>query len=418
MYLRVGVASDRGRVRLTNEDSYLVSPGLYAVCDGMGGALGGEVASQMACEALRSLDVSGADEEELRRAIAEANQAIVSRSLSEAQLAGMGTTLTVAVAREGEFLIGHVGDSRAYLLHSDQLLQLSADHSWVAEMLRRGEITEAEAAVHPHRSVITRALGTDTTVEPDLFVVPFATGDRLLLCTDGLSGMVSADDIAAVLRQPEDPQAIAEQLVKAAIAAGGEDNVTVIVIEAGSEGAARGEERSAEGSAAAGGLSGTGSPEDAGGPGRVIIGPTDRGETRASTPAAASGRPLPAWQRLRGSFSGKEVKEKARPRGRRAGLTKRRVLVLAVVVVVLAALLGGFVAFNSTVYYVGTYEGMVALYQGLPGEVLGVELSSVVEIGEVAYDSLAPYLKERVDAHDLLSKEEGRAFLRTLGTLK
>jgi len=354
MFLRVGVASDRGRVRLTNEDSYLVGPGVFAVCDGMGGALAGEVASQMACEALMSFDMSRADEEELRRAIAAANEAIVSRSLSEAQLAGMGTTLTVAVAREGEFLIGHVGDSRAYLLHDDQLLQLSADHSWVAEMLRRGEITEAEAAVHPHRSVITRALGTDTTVEPDLFVVPFVAGDRLLLCTDGLSGMVSADAIAAILRQPEDPQVLAEQLVEAALAAGGEDNVTVIVIdieggEGGSEGAGQAEERSAIASEEAGGRSSALSTGDAGKRARAVVGPAERGETRASTPATAPDRPLPAWQRLRGSFIAKGAKVEAQPRRRRGRLTKRRLLVLAAVVVVLAALLGGFVAFNSSV---------------------------------------------------------------------
>jgi len=406
MLLRAGVASDRGLVRQTNEDSFLVRTGLYAVCDGMGGARGGEVASQMACQALLGLEPPEVDEERLREAIAAANEAIVKRSLAEAHLAGMGTTLTVAVAGEGGFLIGHVGDSRAYLLHDGKLQQLTADHSWVGEMLRRGEITEAEAAIHPHRSIITRALGTDTSVQPDLFFVPFGPGDRLLLCSDGLSGMVSDEDIAELLGLPEDPQGVAEALVRAAVAAGGEDNVTVVVVVGQEQ-----EETTEEA-----GQSASGSEAD-----DILLGPLDRGAEQVAQ--SRTRRPLMAWQRLRGASTGGQPTpgpEAAEVAGRlpRATFTRRRVIVAAIVIVAIVVLLGGFVAFNSSVYYVGTYEGMVALYQGLPGSVLGIELSSVVEIGEVPYESLAPYLKERVDAHDLLSKEQGRAFLKTLGTLQ
>jgi serine/threonine protein phosphatase PrpC len=430
MLLVAGVASDRGLVRETNEDSYLVRTGLYAVCDGMGGARGGEVASQMACETLLELDLAEVDEEKLRDAIAAANLAIVGRSLSEAELAGMGTTLTVAVAREEGLLIGHVGDSRAYLLHDGRLRQLTADHSWVGEMLRRGEITQAEAAIHPHRSIITRALGTDMIVEPDLFYVPFAPGDRLLLCSDGLSGMVSDEKIAEILGGSEGPQAVAEALVQAALAAGGDDNVTVVVVE-GREGGATGEAETSSGAEAAeeAGSTAGGSTAASREADTVLLGPLDRGLQRQRTAAqggweARSRRPLMAWQRLRGgatggrSESGPEVTRSHQGRPLRSAFTRRRVIVALIVIIIVAALVGGFVAFNSSVYYVGTYEGMVALYQGLPGSVLGIELSSVVEIGEVSYESLAPYLRERVDAHDLLSKEEGRAFLKTLGTLR
>lgn len=412
MLLRVGVASHRGLVRETNEDSFLVKQGLYAVCDGMGGARGGEVASQMACQALLELDPSETDEKKLGETIAAANVAVVSRSLSDPQLAGMGTTLTVAVAREDAFLLGHVGDSRAYLLHEGKLLQLTADHSWVGEMLRRGEITQAEAAVHPHRSIITRALGTDLELEPDLFTVPFAPGDRLLLCSDGLSGMLSDEEIAELLKSPDHPQAVAESLVRAALTAGGEDNVTVVVVQ-GVEDVAGSEEGRIS-------SAGDGDARDEIG---VLLGPRDRGEEQVESVAAGRPkRPGLAWQRLRkGPPPGGRVPEtraglEAAKRPIRRLVTRRRVIAAAVVLVV-AALVGGFAAFNSSVYYVGTHEGMVALYRGLPGSLLGIELSSVVEIGTVSYDSLAPYLRERVDAHDLLSKEEGRAFLKTLGTL-
>ena len=143
----------------------------------------------------------------------------------------MGTTLTLALIRDDTVLLGHVGDSRAYLLHEGALRQLTDDHSWVGEMVRRGELTEAEAAVHPHRSVITKALGTEGEAEPDLMEVALEPGDRLLLCSDGLSGMVSSESIEEVLRRPDGAQAVADALVEAALKGGGEDNVTVVVVD-------------------------------------------------------------------------------------------------------------------------------------------------------------------------------------------
>lgn len=408
MRLVAGVASDRGLVRQTNEDSYLVRPGLYAVCDGMGGARAGEVASQMACEGLLGLDPATADREGLRAAIIAANGAIAARSVSEDRLAGMGTTLTVALAGEASFLVGHVGDSRAYLLHEGELTQLTDDHSWVGEMVRRGELTEAEAAIHPHRSIITRALGTDTEIEPDLDEVRFAPGDRLLLCSDGLSGMITDEDIAGLLRRADDAQAVAGLLVQAALAGGGEDNITVVVVDRLEDEALEPEEHE------------EGSSEGAGEEEGVLLGPADRG--LPEEPAAKAKRPGMAWQRLGRSTpflrppTG-EAESGPRTDAPRPPSRRRWIIGAVAVVVFVAILIGGFAAFNSSVYYVGTYEGMVALYQGLPGSALGIQLSSVIEVGVVSYDSLPPYLQQRVDAHDLLDREEGRAFLQTLGAM-
>jgi serine/threonine protein phosphatase PrpC len=230
MRLRAGVASDCGHVRPANEDSFLLRPGLYAVCDGMGGARAGEVASQMACAGMFALDPTSAGQKDLRRAIVGANKAIIARSAAEDHLLGMGTTITVALIKGDVFTVAHVGDSRAYLLHAGSLRQMTDDHSWVGEMVRRGELTPAQAAIHPHRSVITKALGTDGDVDPDISETVVAEGDRVLLCSDGLTGMVSDDVIAELLQQGTDPQGTAESLVKAALAGGGEDNVTVVVV--------------------------------------------------------------------------------------------------------------------------------------------------------------------------------------------
>ena len=151
MRLAAGFATNRGLVRQTNEDSFLVRTGLYVVCDGMGGARAGEVASQMACERMVAIDPSTAGTEELRTTIVDANERISARSLAEPRLLGMGTTLTSALMRDGVMLLGHVGDSRAYLLHEGALRQVTDDHSWVGEMVRRGELTVAEAASSPRR---------------------------------------------------------------------------------------------------------------------------------------------------------------------------------------------------------------------------------------------------------------------------
>ena len=201
MRLEYAAASDVGLVRNQNEDSFVAGDGLFAVCDGMGGARGGEVASEAACRALLALPAEAVDAERLGDTIAEANTSIFSRSLVEPGLHGMGTTLTTALAGDESLLIGHVGDSRAYLWRAGRLRQVTQDHSLVGEMVRSGQLTPDQAAIHPYRSVITRALGTEASVQPDIFELPVEAGDRLLLCSDGLSGMLSLDDIAQSARE-------------------------------------------------------------------------------------------------------------------------------------------------------------------------------------------------------------------------
>ncbi len=406
MGLAAGFATHRGLVRQTNEDSFLVRKGLYVVCDGMGGARGGEVASQMACERLVTLVPGSAGKDELLAAIVDANGSIAARSLAEPHLLGMGTTLTSALIQDGTIILGHVGDSRAYLLHQGALRQLTDDHSWVGEMVRRGELTAAEAASHPHRSVITRALGTEGETTPDLLEIRPEPGDRLLLCSDGLSGMVSDEKIQEVLRQLDGPQAAADALVQAALEGGGEDNITVVVVDLVSD------DQPAEGS------------EDIADDDAVALGPADRGEQKTSSvpgfmrPAlgmgARLGRRPPVWARQTPNAASATQGE-AKP-----GRWSRRtwIVTAVVVVVVLGMAVAAFAVFNSNVYYVGNADGMVALYQGLPTTLLGIHLSSVVELGTVSYDSLAAYQRERVDAHDLIGKDAGRAFLRGLAALQ
>jgi serine/threonine protein phosphatase PrpC len=240
--IEVGSATDIGRVRERNEDSVLVSPPLYVVADGMGGHRGGQVASQVALEAMEELETG--DGGSLAEHVRRANRAVWDRSVEDERLSGMGTTLTAARIAGGSALIAHVGDSRAYLLRDSSLRQLTTDHTLVARMVKSGEITEAEAEVHPHKNVLTRALGTDEQVEVDEDSIALVDGDRLLLCSDGLTGMVMEDQIQAILETSEQPQQAADRLVKAANRAGGIDNITVVVLDAiGEEGDPVGEGR-------------------------------------------------------------------------------------------------------------------------------------------------------------------------------
>ena len=224
-----------GNVRRSNEDSFLLRSPLFMVADGMGGALAGELASRMCAEAFAELDlIEHQGEEALRATIGVANQRIYERSRTDAEASGMGTTVTAALVGEnGTVAFAHVGDSRAYLLRDGSLQRLSEDHSLVHELVRKGQLSEVEAEQHPQRSVITRALGTDEEVQIDTFTLESKPDDVLLLCTDGLNTMVSEQDIAGVLASPTAAADIARQLVRAALRAGGEDNVTAVVVRFG-----------------------------------------------------------------------------------------------------------------------------------------------------------------------------------------
>lgn len=226
-----GSRTDIGCVRDHNEDSLIVTPPLFAVADGMGGHAAGEVASEIAVNVLASLAPEHPDGEGLARAVEEANREIIRAARDGRGREGMGTTMTAAMLEGERLVIAQVGDSRAYLLHQGKLQQLTRDHSLMADLIEAGQLTPEEARRHPKRSVITRALGSDAHTQPDIYEINVETGDRLLICSDGLSGMLLDADIEATMRRIQDPQRCATQLVNEAIAAGGHDNVTVIVAD-------------------------------------------------------------------------------------------------------------------------------------------------------------------------------------------
>ena len=226
-----GSRTDIGCLRDHNEDSLVVTPPLFAVADGMGGHAAGEVASEIAVRVLSELAPEHPDVEALGRAIEEANRAVIQAAREGRGRQGRGTTMTAAMLDGERLVIAQVGDSRAYLLHQGKLQQLTRDHSLMADMIEAGQLTPEEARTHPQRSVITRALGSDAHLHPDIYEINVETGDRLLICSDGLSGMIFDDQIENTLRRVQDPQRCASQLVNEAIAAGGHDNVTVIVAD-------------------------------------------------------------------------------------------------------------------------------------------------------------------------------------------
>jgi protein phosphatase len=223
-------ASDTGRKRRHNEDSYVVAPPLFAVADGMGGAQAGEVASKLAAAALEDTDPGTfSGPEKVTQLIQEANRRVYERASEDPSTSGMGTTMTVAIVEGNEVTIGHVGDSRAYLVRDHELEQLTEDHSLVNELLKSGKLSRAEAEVHPQRSVITRAVGTDPDVDVDAFVVTADIGDVFLLCSDGLTDMVGDDEILQIVeKSPSDLDRVTKSLVAAANRGGGEDNITIV----------------------------------------------------------------------------------------------------------------------------------------------------------------------------------------------
>ena len=226
-----GSRTDVGCLRDHNEDSLVVSPPLFAVADGMGGHAAGEVASEIAVNVLAEQAPAHPDANALGNAVVAANRAVLQGVHEGVGREGMGTTCTAAMLEGERLVIAQVGDSRAYLLHQGKLQQLTRDHSLMADMIEAGQLTPEEARTHPQRSVITRALGSDPHLQPDLYEINVETGDRLLLCSDGLSTMVQDEDIESLMARTRDPQRCASQLVNAAIAAGGHDNVTVIVAD-------------------------------------------------------------------------------------------------------------------------------------------------------------------------------------------
>jgi len=240
MTVMAAARSDKGKVREHNEDAWFadVDRGIFIVADGLGGCAGGEVASRIAVERLPSLldteqslhfqDAS----DSVEKAINKLNGIVREAGREHLELSGMGSTLVLAMIRDKRMLIAHVGDSRVYLLRDGQLTRLTRDHSVIQDMLDDGLITPEEAAVHPSRAIVTQCIGTPGVVNPGIRYLYFQSGDRLLLCSDGLSNMLSDQDIAAILSQQTSLDTISRDLVHAANDTGGEDNVTVVIVEA------------------------------------------------------------------------------------------------------------------------------------------------------------------------------------------
>jgi serine/threonine protein phosphatase PrpC len=234
--LRSGSATDVGKVRSSNQDVALEDPDLFAVADGMGGHVGGEVAARVAIDTLRASFRKQPTVEGLRRAVAEANRDVWRKGQTESSLRGMGTTLTAtALVRDPSgrqvIALANVGDSRAYVFSRGQVIQITADHSLAEERVRQGEMTEAEAAIHPHRHILTRALGVSSDVDVDLWELHLTDGDRILLCSDGLTNEVGDEEIGRLLASRRDPHEAARALVRSAVDHGGNDNVTVVVVD-------------------------------------------------------------------------------------------------------------------------------------------------------------------------------------------
>ena len=399
MMIRVGATSDVGQVREGNEDSFLVLDPLYAVADGMGGHRGGEVASNLALQTIERMFT--AQEGTLTEQVEQANRAVFERSQSDRDVAGMGTTLTAALVQGAQVRLAHVGDSRAYLYRDGELQLLTEDHTLVHKMLIEGEISESEAETHPHRSILTRALGVDGNVQVDEGVVEMRNGDRLLLCTDGLTGMVSDEQIEAVLEESRDPQEAVDRLVRAANRAGGIDNITAVVIDFVEDGSADGTREAAVPHQP---TKQQPIPTAVPPPDRTDITVVERPipeppKDRGSAPVRAS-EPVPS--RPSRAPAGRRPPDRPRTSGR---ALRRAGVGLGVLLAVVVLGMVGLRFYLDTQWFVGVSNGRVAIFRGVPAEVAGYDLNSVVVESTIRADdaqSLALYreLPDGITADD------------------
>ncbi len=389
--------TDTGRARSANEDSYWVHSPLFVLADGMGGAQAGEVASQTAVGVFSEEgglpDGPGTYEERLAGLVAQANGRVYSQAQSDDQFAGMGTTLTVAYVGEDDLAIAHVGDSRFYVLRDGELEQLTDDHSLVGELVRRGQISAEEAEDHPQRSIITRALGIEGEVTVDHFSWPVRDGDVFLLCSDGLTGMVSDARVAEILAEAPSLAVAAQQLVAAANEAGGRDNITVILFRV--EDVTPGE-------------------------GAVVNQHTSIGDAVPAPPAATQTGARPAEMLVGSSTIEPRAPRPPRHPRHETGPRKRRRWVgvakgFAVVAILLTLVVSGGLIASQTVYFVGTDDdGFVTLYSGLPYELPGVNLYRTQFTSGVPAQTLSPRVKQTVTDHKLRSQGDATDLIRQL----
>ncbi|HXB14267.1 MAG TPA: Stp1/IreP family PP2C-type Ser/Thr phosphatase [Solirubrobacteraceae bacterium] len=394
--------SDTGRQRRENEDALLVRSPLFVVADGMGGAQAGEVASKLAVEAFeKGLPDGREPESALAGLVQVANTRIHELSHANAEQAGMGTTLTAIYVGARDVAIAHVGDSRAYCLRDGRLLRLTDDHSLVDELMRQGRLTPEEAVEHPQRSVITRALGIEGTVDVDTRTFKGRAGDVYLICSDGLTTMVAEERIEQVLVATPRLRDAGEALIAEANRAGGRDNITVVLL--------RLEE--------VGDLPGHGGGEDeptmTGVP-AVTSAPADGPSPQASQPAAltaasAAGTTSVPTRRPRAPAA-------EAPAGRRRRLPVRRVGALVAVLVVLALIVAGAFLAMQSVYFIGTNQrGLVTLYEGVPFTLPGdINLYSSRYVSGVDASTLTAHQRGTLLDHSLRSEGKAASLIHSL----
>jgi serine/threonine protein phosphatase PrpC len=424
-------ASDLGLQRQGNEDSLFVRAPLFVVADGMGGAQAGEVASEMAAESFaRGIPDGLPPAEALVKIIEDANRRIHERSRADQQRAGMGTTVTAAHVGESVVTIAHVGDSRCYLIRDGELMRLTKDHSLVGELVDRGKLTEEQAESHPQRSVITRALGPEASVQVDVREVPAYAGDLFMVCSDGLTSMVREPKLKPLLLQNDRPLAeVGADLIAAANAAGGRDNITVILFKL----------------------------EEVEGPEELTSGASARPEPEAtkeydtfqgeavpaprqgiSRPIASAEPPLRATDEAEAEYrrSGTVALSAIRPRAqpledghphappavaapsrrprRRRLFTPGRLIALTCVILLLSA----FWLATRQVYFVGVDESrgsVVTLYNGLPYDLpLGIRLYTPVRHSGVTFQSVPARRRATFTDHKLRAKDDAESLLKAL----
>ena len=409
--LRAGAATDIGKVRRNNQDNYLLDEPLFAVADGMGGAAGGEEASQTAVAALKAAFETHPTVGGLADGVRDANRAVWEKSRQRPDLRGMGTTLTAVALVEDEdeggqvLAVANVGDSRVYLLRDGELAQVTDDHSVPEELLRAGRLTPEEAAQHPQRNVLTRALGIEPDVEVDCFpIIPYR-GDRLVLASDGLFNEVDHDDIASVARRQADPEAAAAELVRMARDGGGSDNITVVVVDVVDD-----DDRAERASAAVGGdrpsprpsaVRTAPPPSDAG----ATVGPAGWGRPQAGGATAAGSALGGDWT---SGEAGGRTRTDAPPRAgapaerpwtaapspphetdRRRPVTLRLVVFVLALLVVAAAVFTAVGFFARGGYFVGLDGEEVVIFKGRPGGLLWFD-PTVEERTGVMVDEVRP----------------------------
>jgi serine/threonine protein phosphatase PrpC len=387
--------TDTGRQRRGNEDCVLARPPVFVVADGMGGAQAGEVAAGMAVETFaQELSGSGSVEEQLAGRAREANRRIYDIASTQRERAGMGTTLTAAYLDGSQLAIAHVGDSRAYLFRDGSLTRLTQDHSLVDELVRRGKLTEEEAAEHPQRSIITRALGPEPDVDVDTWTYPVRAGDLLLLCSDGLTSMVSEERVAEILAGSQALDSVAQALIDEANQAGGRDNITVVLVrleEVRSSADGAGDQPTAVGMAPPTLAPGVEQSERSGAAGTasVAAGTTTLPRGGPETePAFCAREPLTQTASARSGVLERATYPRRTSRRSTAGRGPRRkpiAILIAVVVVLCLIVAGGYLA-SRQLYFIGTNaEGVVTIYRGLP-----YDLPAGIHLYETFYVSGVP----------------------------